>query len=141
MIPASQPADVVHEGCEAAELAATASEILKVLDHPPLGASPAVLALRWQRAAHSCRELANREILRDTGTDTAAAERRRQLAELAVRLAVNAEWAAVVCRTHTAPLDGLDANAAKAWTAAHGVLHHTVTGVLALLSNLHSAES
>ncbi|MFP3967660.1 hypothetical protein SMC26_35545 [Actinomadura fulvescens] len=130
-----------HEDRETAELAATAGEMLNVLDHPPPGASPAVLALRWQRAAHGCRELANREILRDTGTDTAAAERRRRLAELAVRLAVNAEWAAVVCRTHTAPLNALGADAAEAWTAARGVLHQTVTGVLSLLPSAHDTRS
>ncbi|MFG2085292.1 MULTISPECIES: hypothetical protein [unclassified Spirillospora] len=129
--------DTGHERREAAELAAIARDILAALTRPPAGASPAVLAVVWRQAAPACRRLAQREVLRDTLDAPGAADRRRRLAEMAVRLAVNAEWAAVVCDGHTTPITSLPFAAARDWARARDALRHTTLGILLHLPISH----
>ncbi|MFG2007432.1 hypothetical protein ACGFNU_50605 [Spirillospora sp. NPDC048911] len=97
----------------------------------------------WEASAHQCRELANRVVLATATAatadteDTAAAERRRLLGELAVMLAVNAEWAVAICQPHRTAQDPADPQALRAWGTARTALHHTAVGVLRMLTISH----
>lgn len=108
----------------------------------------------WEQTAHQARELANRVVLGAAAAakgDPAAAERHRLVAELAVWLAVNAEWAVAMCQPHrSAPADpspGAASGAGQtpvqqetrmAWLAARDALTHTALGVVRMLTASHS---
>ncbi|MCP2335235.1 hypothetical protein [Actinomadura rupiterrae] len=127
------------QNAAAIELLDIASRLLHALDHPASRMTPAAFATQWQHIAHRCRELANRELLSVVPDDILVSERRRVLAQMAVHLAVNAEWAAAVCGPHAAQIPDLDIDAAKAWISACDVLRHTTIGITRMLT-LHGTD-
>ncbi|GAA2637350.1 hypothetical protein SMC26_08175 [Actinomadura fulvescens] len=54
---------------------------------------------------------------------------------MAVHLAVNAEWATVVCQPHITPLHTLNSQAAAAWTSARDVMRYTTLGITQMLTH------
>ncbi|MFI0448768.1 hypothetical protein [Actinomadura sp. 6N118] len=130
----------MNEQAQALALADLGQALLACLDGRLAGTSPAVSKHQLLEIAHECREIAQRVILHSAGTTPAAWERRHLLAEMALRLALNTEYAAEGC-TSCFPAQGDTVTCdATACAATRDALRNTTIIVVSVLNATSFAE-
>lgn len=130
----------MNEQAQALALADLGQALLACLDGRPAGTASAVSKPPLLEIAHECREIAQRVILHSAGTTPAAWERRHLLAEMALRLALNIEYAAEGCTT-CFPTQGNTVTCdAMACATTRDALRNTAIIVVSVLNATRFAE-
>ncbi|MFG2002976.1 hypothetical protein ACGFNU_27835 [Spirillospora sp. NPDC048911] len=127
----------MNEQAQALALADLGQALLACLD----GHSTGVVAThQLLEIAHESREIAQRVILHSAGAAPIAWERRQLLAEMALRLALNIEYAAEGCKTCVPAHGVVGTGDDAACTTTRDALRNTTVIVLSVLNAAHFAE-
>ncbi|KAB2349414.1 hypothetical protein [Actinomadura rudentiformis] len=130
----------MNEHAQALALSDLGQALLACLDGRLADTALAISKHQLLEIAHECREIAQRVILHSAGATPSAWERRHLLAEMALRLALNIEYAAEGCTTCFPAQGGTVTCDAVACATTRDALRNTTIIVVSVLNATRFAE-